>query len=119
MRNVENFMNILHQQASGGDNARIRKDKAIMRVIGSWIDKRTTEYLKATGNGESDGEYLGEKAKRACIDRDLAWDCASKFLRKYYDPESVAETLKEDFDTAYDAADEEPWWREKYFKNVG
>ena len=65
MRNVDNFMNILHQQASGGDNARIRKDKAIMRVIGSWIDKRTTEYLKATNNGESDGGYLGEKAKRS------------------------------------------------------
>lgn len=62
---TDNFMNILHQQASGGDNARIRKDKAIMRVIGSWIDKRTTEYLKATNNGESDGGYLGEKAKRS------------------------------------------------------
>lgn len=119
MAKTENFMNILHQQASGGDNARIRKDKAIMRVIGSWIDKRTTEYLKATGNGESDGEYLGEKAKRACIERDLAWDCASKFLLKYYEPESVAETLKEDFDTAYDAAEEDEYWREKYFKNVG
>ena len=55
MRNVDNFMNILHQQASGGDNARIRKDKAIMRVIGSWIDKRTKEYIQATNNGESDG----------------------------------------------------------------
>lgn len=119
MSRVDDFMNRLHQQASGGEDARIRQDKAIMRIFGSWIEKRTQEYLKATNNGESDCEYLGEKAKRACIDRDLAWDCASKFLRKYYDPESVAETLKEDFDTAYDAADEEPWWREKYFKNVG
>ena len=90
-----------------------------MRVVGSWIDKRTPEYIQATGNGESDGGYLGEKAKRACIDRDLAWDRASKFLLKYYDPESVAETLKEDFDTAYDAADEDEYWRQKYFKNVG
>ena len=90
-----------------------------MRVIGSWIDKRTKEYIQATNNGESDGEYLGEKAKRACIDRDLAWDCASKFLLKYYDPERVAEPLKEDFDTAYDAADKDEYWREKYFKNVG
>lgn len=117
--NYQEFMKRLHHQASGGDNARIRKDKAIMRVIGSWIYKRTTEYLKATNNGESDGGYLGEKAKRACIDRDLAWDCASKFLLKYYDPESVAETLKEDFDTAYDATDEDEYWREKCFKNVG
>ena len=38
--NTNDFMSILHQQASGGDNARIRKDKAIMRVVGSWIDKR-------------------------------------------------------------------------------
>ena len=67
MAKTENFMNILHQQASGGDNARIRKDKAIMRVIGSWIEKRTPEYIQATNNGESDGGYLGEKAKRACL----------------------------------------------------
>ena len=30
----------------------------------------------------------------------------------------LTETLKEEFDTAYDSADEEPWWREKCFKNV-
>ncbi len=119
MAKTDNFMNRLHAQASGRDDARKKQDRAIMRIFGSWIDKRTPEYLKATGNGESDGEYLGEKAKRACIDRDLAWDCASKFLLKYYDPESVAETLKEDFDTAYDSADEDEYWREKYFKNVG
>lgn len=70
-------------------------------------------------NGDSDCEYLGEKAKRASIDRAWAWDFTSKFLLKYHDPESVTETLKEEFDTAYDSADEEPWWREKYFKNVG
>ena len=69
-------------------------------------------------NGESDCVYLGEKAKRACIDRTLAWDFASKFLRKYHNLESVTDTFKEEFDTAYDAADEEPWWREKYFANV-
>lgn len=63
MSKAEDFMNILHQQASGGDNARIRKDKAIMRVVGSWIDKRTPEYLKATGNGESDGGYLGGRRR--------------------------------------------------------
>ena len=65
MKNLSDFMSRLHQQASGGDNARIRKDKAVMRIFGSWIDKRTTEYLKATNNGESDGGYLGEKAKRS------------------------------------------------------
>lgn len=116
--NYQEFMNRLHEQTSGGEEARMRQDKAIMRIIGSWVEKRTPEYIKAMDNGESDAEYLGAKAKRACIDRALAWDFASKFLLKYHEPESVTETLKEEFDTAYDAADEEPWWREKYFKNV-
>lgn len=116
--NYQDFMNKLHAQASGGDDVRERQDKAIMRIIGSWIERHTLEYIKATDNGESDAEYLGAKAKRACIDRALAWNFASKFLLKYHDPESVTETLKEEFDTAYDSADEEPWWREKKFGNV-
>lgn len=44
--NTNDFMSILHQQASVGDNARIRKDKAIMRVVGSWIDKRQRSISK-------------------------------------------------------------------------
>ena len=43
MRNVDDFMNRLHQQASGGDEARIKQDQAIMRIFGSWIEKRTRE----------------------------------------------------------------------------
>ena len=117
MTNYDDFMSRLHAQASGGEEARIKQDKAIMRVFCSWIDKQTDEYLKARNRGESDGEYLGEKAKRACIDRELAWDCASRFLQKHYNPEHV-ETLKDGFMNAYDAAEEEEWWRNKYFANV-
>lgn len=43
MRNVEDFMNRLHEQTSGGEEARMRQDKAIMRIIGSWMRKPTTE----------------------------------------------------------------------------
>ena len=42
--NYQDFMNKLHAQASGGEDARIRQDKAIMRVFGSWIERRTPEY---------------------------------------------------------------------------
>ena len=69
-------------------------------------------------NGDSDCEYLGEKAKRASIDRAWAWDFTSKFLLKYHDSESVAETLKEDFETAYSDALEDPWWRESKFGGI-
>jgi hypothetical protein len=85
--NYQEFMDRLHEQTSGGDDIRERQNKAIMRIIGSWVEKRTPEYIKATDNGESDAEYLGAKAKKACIDRALAWNFASKFLLKYHDPE--------------------------------
>jgi len=32
---------------------------------------------------------------------------------------AVVYWIVEDFDTAYDATDEDEYWREKYFKNVG
>lgn len=116
--NYQDFMNRLHQQASGGEDARKRQDKAIMRIIGSWIEKRTPEYIKATDNGESDAEYLGAKAKKACVDKDTAREMARKILAKWYDPESIDDGLMEEFDAAYDA-DDEQWWRQKYFGNVG
>ena len=44
MSRLEDFMNRLHQQASGGDEARIKQDKVIMRIFGSWMRKPTPEY---------------------------------------------------------------------------
>ena len=85
MSNVDDFMNRLHAQASGGDDARKKQDRAIMRIFGSWIEKRTQEYLKATDNGESDAEYLGEKAKRACVDYETAREMTRKRPRKKMD----------------------------------
>ena len=119
MSNVDDFMNRLHAQASGGDDARKKQDRAIMRIFGSWIEKRTQEYLKATDNGESDAEYLGEKAKRACVDYETAREMARKILGKRYDQESIDECMMPEFDAAYEDADEEEWWRQKYFGNVG
>ena len=60
-------MRNLHAQTSGGEEARRRQDRAIMRILGSWINNRTPEYLNFTDDGASDAEYLGAKAKKACV----------------------------------------------------
>lgn len=118
MSDSNDFLKKLHEQTSEISAPKEKKDKAIMKVLGSWIVKRTPEYLKATDNGMSDAEYLGEKAKKACIDKDVAWESAEKLLKKWYDIGSVEEDMKDEFDKAYDEADEEEWWREKNFKNI-
>ena len=48
----------------------------------------------------------------------MAWESAEKMLKKWYDIGSVEEDMKDEFDKAYDEADEEEWWREKNFKNI-
>ncbi len=107
MSKVEDFMNRLHQQASGGDEARKKQGRAIMRSIGSWMRKPTTEYLNYMKDGTAAG-YLGGHSKRACVEKEAAWDYTKKTLED-------TDTIKEEFDTAYDAADEEPWWRACFF----
>lgn len=115
MANPDDFMRNLHAQTSGGDEARRRQDRAIMRILGSWIYKRTDEYLKFTDDGASDAEYLGAKAKKACVDKDIAREMTRKILEKWYDKESIDDGLMQEFENAYDAADEEEWWRQKKF----
>ena len=119
MSRADDFMRQLHEQASGGDEARRRKDRAIMRVLGSWIERRTPEYLKATEDGMTDAEYLGAKAKKACVDQSTAREMAEKILSKWYDPGSVSEEMMPEFNAAYHDAEEEEWWRDKYFGNIG
>ena len=61
----------------------------------------------------------------------MMWLCASasrtKILRgnlsdnhHHFEEKTLGETdaIKTEFYTAYDSADEEPWWREKKFGNV-
>ena len=115
MANVDDFMRNLHAQTSGGEEARRRQDKAIMRILGSWIYKRTPEYLNFTDDGASDAEYLGDHAKKACVDKETAREMTRKILEKWYDKESIDEGLMQEFEKAYDAADEEEWWRQKKF----
>ena len=112
MSKVEDFMNRLHEQTSGGEDFRKKQDKAIMRVFGSWMRKPTPEYLYFTEKeGGTAAEYLGGHSKRACVEKETAWEYTKKTLGE-------TDAIKTEFDTAYDSADEEPWWREKYFANV-
>ena len=54
MSDSNDFLKKLHEQTSEISAPKEKKDKAIMKVLGSWIVKRTPEYLKATDNGMSD-----------------------------------------------------------------
>ena len=71
-----------------------------------------------TGNARSDAEYLGVHAKKACVDRDTAWESAEKTLKEWYDAPSVEDNMKDEFFDAYDQADAEEWWREQKFRDV-
>lgn len=114
---TEDFMNKFHQLPIGGENARKRQDKAIMRIFGSWIEKRTKEYENWVTAGGDEASYLGAKAKKANVEYSVAREMAMKFLEKWYDQESIPEQMAE-FDAAYNNAEEEEWWRQKYFGNV-
>jgi len=117
MSRVDDFMKRLHQQASGSEDAKTKKDKAIMMVIGSWAEKQTVEYLNFTHEGLSTAVYLGDHAKKAIIEHDLAWDCANRTLKKMYPQEDV-ELMKPQFDAGYEYGLEDEYWRDKHFKNV-
>ena len=48
MSEYSDFMKKLHGQTSGSEDAKTKKDKALMRVIGSWAEKQTVEYINYT-----------------------------------------------------------------------
>lgn len=115
MSNFEDFLRKLHQQTAGSDSSKERQDKAIMKAFGKYIVARTDEYLSFTDSGATDAEYLGDHAKKACVDRDTAWAVAEPLLKEWFDPESVDDNMKEDFFKAYDAQECRPQWRREKF----
>ena len=117
--NYQDFMNRLHNQTTGGEEAsRARQDRAIMRVLISWARKQTPEFDSFREKGGSKASYLGDHDKKAGVEKDIAWEKTELFLLERFDRESVEDNMKEEFDTAYSDALEDPWWRESKFSGV-
>ena len=113
--NYRDFMAKLHEQTA---TPRETQDRSIMRILISWAKKRTPEYEDFRSKGGSEAEYLGDHAKKAGVDKDIAWEKTEAYLKTWYDRESVEDNMKEEFDTAYSDALEDPWWRESKFGGI-
>ncbi len=111
----KDFMDKLHNQTSEMAAPKEKKDKAIMKVLGSWARKGTDEYKSFTRKEEAGPlEYLANHGKRAGVDRSVAWDYTVSALGKDMSAEEI-QAAKERFDQAYDSQDYEEWWRKKKF----
>ena len=58
MGSVEIFLDKLHNQTSEIAAPQEKKDKALMKVLGSWAGKGTDEYPTFTRKGAGPVEYL-------------------------------------------------------------
>ncbi len=110
----KDFLDKLHRQTSEMAAPREKKDKAIMKVLGSWVRKGTDEYRDFTRKGAGPLEYLANHGKRAGVDRNVAWDYTRTTLGKDMTDEALNQ-MKERFDQEYDNHEYEEWWREKKF----
>ena len=94
---------------------RAEHDRDIMRAFCNFIGARTAEYQSYIRDGGNDVGYLGSHAKKACIPRDLAWECSKPFIKNRFALDD-AEEVKPVFDFFYDLATENINWRRKHFK---
>lgn len=112
--NYREFIAKLHEQTA---TPKETIDRAIMRILIAWVKKRTPEFESFRQKGGTEASYLGDHAKRASVDKMVAWEKAEQYLRGLYDSEGMEE-IKGEFDAAYDDALEDPWWRESKFSGV-
>ena len=114
MDNTNDFLNKLHNQTTEIAAPKEKKDKAIMKVLGSWARKGTDEYRNFTKNGGGPIEYLADHGKRAGVDKEIAWDYVKTNLGKGLGDEALKQ-MRDRFDVSYDNQEYEEWWREKKF----
>ena len=68
-----------------------------MRAFCNFVNAKTPEYLSWAALGKNDMAYLGNHAKKAGIDRELAWECSKDYLKHRLgldDAEQVREKVK-------------------------
>ena len=91
------------------------KDREIMIALRNFMNARTNEYMSWVNDGCNDVAYLASHAKKACVDKQIAWEYSRQFLM-YRLGLDTDEEIKEIFDSVYDFWNEEPKWRKKHFE---
>lgn len=91
------------------------KDREIMIALRNFMNARTNEYMSWVNDGCNDVAYLASHAKKACVDKQIAWEYSRQFLM-YRLGLDTDEEIKEIFDSVYDFWKEEPKWRKKHFE---
>ena len=91
------------------------KDREIMIALRNFMNARTNEYMSWVNDGCNDVAYLASHAKKACVDKQIAWEYSRQFLM-YRLGLDTDEEIKEIFDSVYDFWKEEPKWRKKNFE---
>lgn len=91
------------------------KDREIMIALRNFMNAKTNEYMSWVNDGCNDVAYLASHAKRACVEKSIAWEYSRPFLmsRLGFDTD---EGIKEIFDSIYDLWNEEPRWRKRNFE---
>jgi hypothetical protein len=91
------------------------KDREIMTALRNFMNAKTNEYMSWVNDGCNDVAYLASHAKRACVEKSIAWEYSRPFLmsRLGFDTD---EGIKEIFDSIYDLWNEEPRWRKRNFE---
>lgn len=92
-----------------------QQDRDIMRAFCNFINANTDEYRYWVAIGRNDVAYLGDHAKKAGIDRELAWDCSKEFIKHRFGLDD-AEQVREYFDAGYELGITDLKWRRKHFK---
>ena len=92
------------------------KDREIMTALKNFIRAETVEYISYVHDGQAnDVMYLATHSKRACVDRETAWQCSRDYL--VYRFSNVDEgMIREAFYYFHDLTVEEPKWRKKNFE---
>ena len=91
------------------------KDREIMIALRNFMNARTEEYKSWVNDGCNDVAYLASHAKRACVEKQIAWEYSREFLI-YRLGIDTDEEIKQKFDYIYDFWNEEPKWRKKNFE---
>ena len=97
------------------EEKRAQHDREIIDAFCNFIRADTPEHQSYIRDGGCDVGYLGSHVKKACIPKDLAWECSKPFIMSRYtrsDPDEVKPT----FDCCYDLEKEDIRWRRKHFK---
>lgn len=91
------------------------KDREIMIALRNFMNAKTNEYMSWVNDGCNDVAYLASHAKKACVDKQIAWEYSRQFLM-YRLGLDTDEEIKQIFDSVYDFWKEEPKWRKKNFE---